>query len=250
MKGLASLGLVRLDENEHPKSDAPASSGETGARSTEDELAALDQQLKAMGVASVAPASVEPELHASVDTDIPEGLELQDIYSSAEIVSGPYPYERFVDVVNKMSAKGMTVDQQVQTIDVMDMADEGWTIQDVANEARAKCEALVGYQQMLKSTVEAMAKDAAVKRQELQERSDAEIANLRQQIEELQQRIQTNMADTTVAMNAVSERLSANRLAAERESNRIQEHIVVMKQLDGIFFKSIPVESSTPNTNQ
>ncbi len=239
---LVKMGLA-VDSNPEPTQTAT---------STEPPLSLddINAQLSQMGVATQPTA---PTPVVDVESDIPEGVEFQTIFESANIPGSPFPYEKFAKLLDGLTA--LSEDARKAAVAAMDSADDTWTVQDIAQDTVAKRQALEQYQQDLKATITSMDQHTQETIASTQKASDERVHALRAQIQELETQIQQEVVSSTEAQSTLRQRLETNRRAAEREHFRVDSSIQNMRRVERTFFPSdtvsnAPAVSPTPSSTQ
>jgi hypothetical protein len=193
-----------------------------------------------VAVVSDVVVAPEPELEGrvlEVDTVIPEGLDVIDIYAGAGVVSSVYPYEKFVKLVDALAS--LDDSAKKAALSAMDAADDFWTVGDIASDLANKRTALVQYQRDIEATVfnlEAKANDAIT---ETKTQSDARVADMRAQIAALEQSIQDEFQATGQRIGELHTQLAANKSAGEREGQRISAVVFKMTTIEKTYFPTL-----------
>ena len=215
---------------------------------SQEELDAMTPEKRAAITGTALPVStstetigtevaIEPEGKVmEIDTVIPEGLDVAEIYTDAGVVPSVYPYEKFVKLVDALAA--LDDSAKKAALAAMDAADDSWTVGDIASDLVNKRTALIQYQRDIEATVvnlETKANEAiAVTKTE----SDARVAEMRAQIAALEQSIQDEFHTTGQSIGQLHAQLAANKSAGEREGQRIGAVVSRMTSIEKTYFSA------------
>ena len=170
----------------------------------------------------------------AVDTVIPEGLDVADIYTDAGVVASVYPYEKFVKLVDGLAA--LDDSAKKAALAAMDAADDVWTVADIASDLVNKRIALVQYQRDIEATVVSLETKANAAIAERKMQSDAHVSEMRTQISALEQSIQDEFQATGTLIGELHAQLAANKSAGEREGQRIGAVVFKMTTVEKTYF--------------
>lgn len=227
MGALVRIGLMNYSEEDLSK------------MSPEQRAKATGTALDVSPVAEVVVAAPEPVSEPvgqvmAVETLIPEGLDIADIYADANIGSSPYSYEKFVKLIDGLAALDDTAKKAA--LAAMDAADDTWTVGDISNDLAVKRAALVQYQRDIEATVVDLEEKATAAIAETKTQSDERVAAMRAQIAELEQNIQNEFQATGKTIGELHAQLAANKSAGERESQRIGAVVFKMTTVEKTYF--------------
>ena len=208
---------------------------------SQEDLDKMTPEARSAITGVVEPTVVAPTVEPvgkilAVDTVIPEGLDVADIYADAGIVASVYPYEKFIKLVDALAA--LDDNAKKAALAAMDAADDAWTASDIFSDLCIKRTALSQYQRDIEATVlnlEAKANDevASTKTQ-----SDERVAEMRAKISELEQGIQNEFQATGKTIGELHAQLAANKSAGEREGQRIGAVISRMTIVENVYFSN------------
>lgn len=227
MGALVRIGLMNYSEEDLSK------------MSPEQRAKATGTALDVSPVAEVVVAAPEPVSEPvgqvmAVETLIPEGLDIADIYADANIGSSPYSYEKFVKLIDGLAALDDTAKKAA--LAAMDAADDTWTVGDISNDLAVKRAALVQYQRDIEATVVDLEGKATAAIADTKTLSDERVAAMRAQIAELEQNIQHEFQATGKTIGELHAQLAANKSAGERESQRIGAVVFKMTTVEKTYF--------------
>lgn len=224
--------LVRIGLMDYSEEDLSKMSPEQRAKATGT---ALDvSPVAEVVVAAPEPVSEPVGQVMAVETLIPEGLDIADIYADANIGSSPYSYEKFVKLIDGLAALDDTAKKAA--LAAMDAADDTWTVGDISNDLAVKRAALVQYQRDIEATVVDLEEKATAAIAETKTQSDERVAAMRAQIAELEQNIQNEFQATGKTIGELHGQLAANKSAGERESQRIGAVVFKMTTVEKTYF--------------
>ena len=172
----------------------------------------------------------------AVDSVIPEGLDVAEIYTDANVVSSVYPYEKFVKLVDGLAALDDTAKKAA--LAAMDAADDTWTVGDIASDLINKRTALVQYQRDIEATVVHLEEQANTTIADTKAASDARVADMRAKISALEQAIQDEFQATGKTIGELHAQLAANKGAGERETQRIGTVVFKMTTVEKTYFST------------
>ena len=197
----------------------------------------------AMPVGTTEPAASAQEAPAepvgqvlAVESVIPEGLDVAEIYADANVVSSVYPYEKFVKLVDGLAALDDTAKKAA--LAAMDAADDTWTVGDIASDLINKRTALVQYQRDIEATVVHLEQQANTAIADTKAASDARVADMRAKISALEQAIQDEFQATGKTIGELHAQLAANKGAGERETQRIGTVVFKMTTVEKTYFST------------
>ncbi len=198
----------------------------------------------AMPVGSTEPVAVVEEVAPAepvgqvlqVESVIPEGLDVAEIYAEANIAPSVYPYEKFVKLVDGLAALDDTAKKAA--IAAMDAADDTWTAGDIAADLINKRTALVQYQRDIEATVVHLEEQANAAIADTKRASDDRVAEMRAQISALEQSIQDEFQATGKTIGELHAQLAANKGAGERETQRIGAVVFKMTTVEKTYFST------------
>lgn len=171
-----------------------------------------------------------------IETVIPEGLDVAEIYSDAGVSSSIYPYEKFVKLVDALAA--LDDSAKKAALAAMDAADDLWTAGDIASDLANKRAALVQYQRDIEATVVNLEVKANEAIANTKSQSDARVADMRAQIAALEQSIQDEFQATGQTIGELHAQLAANKSAGEREGQRIGAVVFRMTTIEKTYFST------------
>jgi hypothetical protein len=140
--------------------------------------------------ADAEPSREAPHAAPSGDTDAaapadrPVGMSLEQIYESAKVPPCPYPAERLLRLIDGL--KAMDAPTRRQTIQALDAADDSWSIDDPKRDAAAKVAAIERHAASIRAAVAHDQKETQAGLQELGQRQETTVAEIRRQIAELE----------------------------------------------------------------
>lgn len=225
MGRLVKMGLMNYSQEELDKMTPEAQASITGiARPSVNP------------VDTIAP--VEPVGKVlEIETVIPEGLDVSDIYGDAGVVSSIYPYEKFVKLVDALAA--LDDSAKKAALAAMDAADDLWTAGDIASDLSNKRTALVQYQRDIEATVVNLEVKANETIATTKSQSDTRVADMRAQISALEHSIQGEFQATGQTIGELHAQLAANKSAGEREGQRIGAVVFRMTTIEKTYFPTL-----------
>lgn len=227
MGTLVKMGLMNYSEEDLAKMSPERRAEITGTAMVTTTPSAVEDV--------VAAPVAEPQGNIlTVDTVIPEGLDIADIYADANVGTSPYPYEKFVKLIDGLAALDDTAKKAA--LAAMDAADDTWTVGDISNDLAVKRAALVQYQRDIEATVVDLEGKATAAIADTKTLSDERVAAMRAQIAELEQNIQNEFQATGKTIGELHAQLAANKSAGERESQRIGAVVFKMTTVEKTYF--------------
>lgn len=169
-----------------------------------------------------------------VETIIPEGLDVAEIYADSGVAPSVYPYEKFVKLVDALAA--LDDSAKKAALSAMDAADDTWTVDDIASDLINKRAALVKYQRDIEATVLHLEEKANMAIADTKMQSDTRVAATRAQIAALEQSIQDEFQATGKTIGELHAQLAANKSAGEREGQRIGAVVFKMTTIEKTYF--------------
>ena len=224
MGRLVKMGLMNYSQEELDQMTPAARASITGI--TEPSMISADP------IISVEPVGKILE----IETVIPEGLDVAEIYADAGVVSSIYPYEKFVKLVDALAA--LDDSAKKAALAAMDAADDSWTAGDIASDLSTKRTALVQYQRDIEATVVNLEIKANETIANTKNQSDARVTDMRAQIAALEQSIQDEFQGTGQAIGELHAQLAANKSAGEREGQRIGAVVFRMTTIEKTYFST------------
>jgi hypothetical protein len=143
------------------------------------------------------------------------GKSLQQIYDAAGVPPSAYPAERLARLLDGL--KAMDEGTRMQAIRAIDAADDNWSIADPVNDAMSKVEALEAQAKALRASVERAEGETAKSIQDVRQRQEGAVADIRRQISELEGLLAREVARGTEECAAMEAALQVTRDAASRE---------------------------------
>ncbi|MEE9398396.1 MAG: hypothetical protein V3V31_15445 [Methylococcales bacterium] len=227
LKALAKAGLVSLSDEEQQQVDQsfPADSDDALQAILDDnEIEHMDRSSTEASAGSVA---------ATDDTDLPENLPFEDIYTGLGIKPSPYSAEKLLRVLDGL--KAMDPATRKTAVTAMDAADDEWTIEDPVLDAQRKIKALEKHKSTLAKIV-ANAETAAEHNLATQtEYQNQATQTLRNEITALEQRLESELADVATEKASIQSHLQATRDASIRELSRLDKEIIRLGELPATF---------------
>lgn len=132
----------------------------------------------------VVPSASEKNVSAGAPLKISS---LSEIYNQAQVPDSPFPYERFVELLDQLSYLDDTGKKIV--IAQMDAEDASWTVSDIESDLVAKQKALIEYKKALVTKVEDAKSLAIIKMNTAKEENAKRVLAMRLQIRELESQI-------------------------------------------------------------
>ena len=225
MGRLVKMGLMNYSQEELDKMTPEARASITGIPLSSSVVDAID-------TAAAEPVGKVLE----IETVIPEGLDVAEIYSDAGVISSIYPYEKFVKLVDALAA--LDDGAKKAALAAMDAADDSWTAGDIASDLSNKRTALVQYQRDIEATVVNLEVKANEAIANTKSQSDARVADRRAQIAALEQSIQDEFQTTGQTIGELHAQLAANKSAGEREGQRIGAVVFRMTTIEKTYFST------------
>jgi hypothetical protein len=116
--------------------------------------------------------------------DRPAGMSLDQIYESAKVPPCPYPAERLLRLIDGL--KAMDAPTRRQTIHAIDSADDTWSLDDPKRDAAAKVAAIERHAASIRAAVARDQQETQASLQDLGQRQETTVAEIRRQIAELE----------------------------------------------------------------
>jgi hypothetical protein len=229
------LEAARLIERADAPEELPADTGDTGD-------ADIDAIIRRAARAEAAPAPPSSGGETGADSasgpavspaGIEEGLAYADIYARQGLAEAAFPVERLIKLVEGLKTLDPTTRRAA--IMAMDVADETWSMDQVLADADAKIAALRGHQQAMQSTAEAVVHANQQRIAALEGSRDSRVAELRQQIAALDAQIQDTIGTTAADVAKLQSESESNKAALQRETLRIDAHILNLQELAAQF---------------
>lgn len=124
------------------------------------------------------------EADAAPPVDRPAGMSLEQIYESAKVPPCPYPAERLLRLIDGL--KAMDAPTRRQTIHALDAADDTWSLDDPKRDAAAKVAAIERHAASIRAAVARDQQETQAGLQEVAQRQETTLAEIRRQIAELE----------------------------------------------------------------
>lgn len=217
LRGLHKLGLVELDEGEHPA--APA---------------AMEADTAAPLADAEPPAMVEPlPVRQTTTGPIVENRPFEEIYEEARIPPSPYPAEKLIKVLDGLRA--MQPEMRRTAVLAIDSADDTWAVEDAVLDALRKSKALEAAKQGLLQS----AQDAALRAQadlDAREKQQQDtIAHIRGQIADLEAMLAREVEGAARDKAEIQAGKRGTEEACLRERMRLDAQIGVLQEIPRTF---------------
>lgn len=184
------------------------------ARRVEGEVVLPDEPSSSVA-AEVQPPAEAAQAVAATGGESSGPLSLQQVYAAAGVPACPYPAERLQRVLEGL--KAMDPPMRLMTVQAIDAADDSWVINDPVNDAAAKAAAIDAYSNGIRADVSRAEEEGKALLQEIAQRQDKSIADIRRQIAELEALLQREVARGAQDSAAVEAGLQTRREAALRD---------------------------------
>lgn len=220
MDVLKKAGLVEVDEPQQPEPSTKQSSADIGDLARYADIETATQN-------NAAPAAEEASL------GFEEGLDPQLIFAKQAVPKASFSAERLQKLLDGLGA--LDADTRKIAIQAMDASDDSWAMGDTMDDAVNKVQALADYEQTLAELVRKHVAKNTAQAADIEKKSNAEVAELHQQIEALQKQIETisqNSAAELAKLNAESE---AAKSSYTRECARLDAVSANYQQLIDLF---------------
>jgi len=227
LKALARAGLISLSEEEQQQVDQPfTAEGDDALQAIldDDEIERLDRS---------PDKGLEESVAATDDTDLPENLPLEEIYTRLGIKPSPYPAEKLLRVLDGL--KAMDPATRKTAVAAMDVADDEWTIEDPVLDAQRKIQALEKHKSTLAKIVVNAEKTAEQNLTIQIEYQNQVSQTIRKEIAVLEQRLESELADVATEKAGIQSHLQATRDASVRELGRLDKEIIRLRELPETF---------------
>ncbi len=167
------------------------------------------------GTSPQVPASAEEPAAAESAPPPATGLSLEQVYAHAGVPPCAYPAERLLRLIDGL--KAMDEPMRRTTIQAIDSADDSWSIADPMRDAAAKVGAIERHAGALRAGVAQAEQQTQSELQQLQQRQESTVAEIRRQIADLEGLLAREVERGAQGAAALEAALSRQRMNANQE---------------------------------